>query len=111
LLNAERHVLIVHAQAQEKKFSADGFGVERYPVIYNDIRLINRKSNPTGIKGMERWPRRSNLSRPKRPSLSRATTDPAHIPLNTILEGPPPSISTETKDLGIARWVKAWALR
>jgi tungstate transport system substrate-binding protein len=78
----------VHARAQEEKSSADGFGVERYPVIYNDIRLIDPKSNPAGIKGMETWPRRPKLSRPKRPSLSRATRDPAHIPLNTILGRP-----------------------
>jgi hypothetical protein len=43
----------VHAQAHEEKFAADGFGVERYPLTYNDIRLIDPKSNPAGIKGME----------------------------------------------------------
>jgi hypothetical protein len=43
----------VHARAEEEKFAADGFGVERYPVTYNDIRLIDPKSNPAGTKGME----------------------------------------------------------
>jgi tungstate transport system substrate-binding protein len=45
-------VLFVHAKAQEDKFVADGFGVKRYPVMYNDFVLIGPKSDPAGIKGM-----------------------------------------------------------
>ena len=44
-------VVFVHAKAQEEKFVADGFGVKRYPVMYNDFVLIGPKSDPTGIKG------------------------------------------------------------
>src|SRR5947207_7540200 len=44
-------VLFVHAKAQEEKFVDDGFGVKRFPVIYNDFVLIGPKSDPTGIKG------------------------------------------------------------
>ena len=45
-------VLFVHAKAQEEKFVADGFGVKRFPVMYNDFVLIGPKSDPAGIKGM-----------------------------------------------------------
>jgi tungstate transport system substrate-binding protein len=45
-------VLFVHAKAQEEKFVADGFGVKRYPVMYNDFVLIGPKSDPAGIKRM-----------------------------------------------------------
>jgi tungstate transport system substrate-binding protein len=45
-------VLFVHAKAQEEKLVADGFGVKRYPVMYNDFILIGPKSDPAGIKGM-----------------------------------------------------------
>jgi len=45
-------VLFVHAKAQEEKFVADGFGVRRYPVMYNDFVLIGPRSDPAGIKGM-----------------------------------------------------------
>ncbi len=41
----------VHAKSQEVKFVADGFGVKRYPVMYNDFVLIGPKSDPAGIKG------------------------------------------------------------
>jgi tungstate transport system substrate-binding protein len=44
-------VLFVHAKAQEEKFVADGFGVKRYPVMYNDFALIGPKADPAGIKG------------------------------------------------------------
>ena len=44
-------VLFVHAKAQEEKFVADGFGVRRFPVMYNDFVLIGPKSDPAGIKG------------------------------------------------------------
>jgi tungstate transport system substrate-binding protein len=44
-------VLFVHAKPQEEKFVADGFGVRRYPVMYNDFILVGPKSNPGGING------------------------------------------------------------
>jgi tungstate transport system substrate-binding protein len=44
-------VLFVHAKAQEEKVVADGFGVKRFPVMYNDFVLIGPKSDPAGIKG------------------------------------------------------------
>jgi len=49
---SDADVLFVHAKAQEEKFVADGFGVKRYPVMYNDFVLIGPNSDPAGIKGM-----------------------------------------------------------
>ena len=43
-------VLFVHAKAQEEKFVADGFGVKRYPVMYNDFVLIGPKSDPAASR-------------------------------------------------------------
>lgn len=44
-------VVFVHAKPQEEEFVADGFGVRRYPVMYNDFILVGPKSNPGGING------------------------------------------------------------
>src|SRR5215218_10001218 len=44
-------VVFVHAKPQEEKFVADGFGVRRYPVMYNDFILVGPKSDPADIKG------------------------------------------------------------
>src|SRR5215831_2795419 len=44
-------VVFVHAKAAEEKFLAEGFGVKRYPVMYNDFVLIGPKSDPARING------------------------------------------------------------
>ncbi|MBV9348198.1 MAG: extracellular solute-binding protein [Pseudolabrys sp.] len=44
-------VVFVHAKAQEEKFVADGEGVKRYPVMYNDFVIIGPKNDPARIKG------------------------------------------------------------
>lgn len=44
-------VVFVHAKSQEEKFVADGFGVARFDVMYNDFVLVGPKSDPAKIKG------------------------------------------------------------
>lgn len=44
-------VVFVHAKPQEEKFVADGYGVKRRDVMYNDFVLIGPKSDPAGIAG------------------------------------------------------------
>ena len=46
-------VVFVHAKSAEEKFLAQGFGMKRYPVMYNDFILIGPKNDPAGIKGMK----------------------------------------------------------
>jgi tungstate transport system substrate-binding protein len=46
-------VVLVHARAQEEKFLAEGFGVKRYDVMYNDFVLIGPKGDPAGIRGKD----------------------------------------------------------
>ncbi len=44
-------VLLVHARASEDKFVADGFGVDRRDVMYNDFVVLGPAKDPAGIKG------------------------------------------------------------
>lgn len=44
-------VLFVHDQVAEEKFVADGWGVKRYPVMYNDFILVGGKGDPAATKG------------------------------------------------------------
>ena len=46
-------VVLVHAKAQEEKFVADGQGVKRFDVMYNDFVLIGPKSDPAGVNGKD----------------------------------------------------------
>jgi len=44
-------VVLVHAKPLEEKFMADGQGVRRYDVMYNDFVLIGPKSDPAKVAG------------------------------------------------------------
>ena len=54
--NAERgdaDVLFVHHQPSEEQFVAQGFGVRRHDVMYNDYVLLGPRTDPAGIKGTQ----------------------------------------------------------
>ena len=42
-------VVFVHAKSEEERFVAEGFGVRRYPVMYNDLVLVGPRNDPAGI--------------------------------------------------------------
>ncbi len=42
-------IVFVHAKSAEEQFVAEGFGVKRYPVMYNDFVLIGPRADPAGI--------------------------------------------------------------
>jgi tungstate transport system substrate-binding protein len=44
-------VVFVHAKSQEEKFVAEGHGVKRFEVMYNDFILVGPKSDPAKIGG------------------------------------------------------------
>jgi tungstate transport system substrate-binding protein len=44
-------VVFVHAKPQEEQFVADGFGVKRFDVMYNDFVLVGPKSDPAKVRG------------------------------------------------------------
>lgn len=44
-------VVFVHARELEEKFVADGFGVQRFEVMYNDFVLVGPKADPAKVAG------------------------------------------------------------
>ena len=59
LKNAEKgdgDVVLVHSQPDEEKFVADGWGVKRYPVMYNDFIIVGPAADPARIAGMKQAP-------------------------------------------------------
>lgn len=50
--NGDGDVLLVHAKSAEEKFVADGFGVRRFDLMYNDFVIVGPASDPAGIGGM-----------------------------------------------------------
>jgi len=49
--NGDADVLFVHHKPSEQKFIADGMGVIRFDVMYNDFVMVGPKSDPAGVKG------------------------------------------------------------
>jgi tungstate transport system substrate-binding protein len=48
--NGDGDVLLVHAKSAEEQFVADGFGVERFDVMYNDFILVGPPADPAGVR-------------------------------------------------------------
>jgi hypothetical protein len=50
--NCDADVVLVHARNLEDAFVADGAGINRQDVMYNDFVILGPASDPAGIKGM-----------------------------------------------------------
>ena len=73
-------VVFVHAKSAEEKFLAEGLGVKRYPVMYNDFVLIGPKSDPAGVKGMKDITKALQMIKDKQaPFISRGDRSGTHL--------------------------------
>lgn len=50
--NGDGDILFVHAKAAEEKFVADGYGVKRHDVMYNDFVIVGPAGDPAGVAGL-----------------------------------------------------------
>jgi tungstate transport system substrate-binding protein len=71
-------VVFVHDQAAEEKFLAEGFGVKRYPVMYNDFVIVGPKSDPAGAKGNDVVAGLKKIAAAQAPFASRADKSGTH---------------------------------
>ncbi|MFZ0791143.1 MAG: substrate-binding domain-containing protein [Chromatiaceae bacterium] len=55
-MNGDGDVLMVHAKPDEEKFVAEGNGVERFDVMYNDFIIVGPAGDPAGIAGSKDAP-------------------------------------------------------
>ena len=85
-------VLLVHAPALEEKFVADGFGVDRHQVMYNDFVLIGPAADPAGVKGKD-----------IRPEDLRRKEDPLREPRRQLRHAQHRKAAVESRRHGSAR--------
>jgi tungstate transport system substrate-binding protein len=71
-------VVFVHAKSQEEKFLAEGFGVKRFDVMYNDFVLIGPKSDPAGVKGKDIQTALKTIQAKAAPFVSRGDKSGTH---------------------------------
>jgi len=50
-MNGDGDVLLVHDRAAEEKFVAEGYGVKRFDLMYNDFIVVGPSNDPAGIAG------------------------------------------------------------
>lgn len=72
-------VVFVHARSAEEKFLSEGFGVKRYPVMYNDFVVIGPKDDPAGIKGKDVAAALQAIKTKGAPFVSRGDRSGTHI--------------------------------
>jgi tungstate transport system substrate-binding protein len=71
-------ILFVHDQVAEEKFVADGFGIKRLPVMYNDFVLIGPANDPAKVAGKEIMNALKNLSAANASFISRGDKSGTH---------------------------------
>ncbi len=71
-------VVFVHDQAAEEKFVAEGFGIKRLPVMYNDFVLIGPKSDSASARGKDLHEALRKIDAAKAPFVSRGDKSGTH---------------------------------
>jgi tungstate transport system substrate-binding protein len=72
-------VVFVHAKSAEEKFLSEGFGVKRYPVMYNDFVLIGPQGDPAGVKGNDIVTALQTIKAKSAPFISRGDRSGTNI--------------------------------
>ena len=71
-------VVFVHDKVAEEKFVADGFGVKRQEVMYNDFVVVGPKSDPAGARGKDIIAGLKKIADKQAPFASRADKSGTH---------------------------------
>jgi tungstate transport system substrate-binding protein len=71
-------VVFVHAKSQEEKFLAEGFGVKRFDVMYNDFVLIGPRDDPANVEGKDIETALKSIQAKSAPFVSRGDRSGTH---------------------------------
>lgn len=75
-------VVFVHDQPAEEKFVAEGFGLKRQPVMYNDFVIVGPKSDPAGTRGNDVVAGLQKIAAANAPFISRGDKSGTHAAEN-----------------------------
>jgi tungstate transport system substrate-binding protein len=72
-------VLLVHHKSSEEEFVARGFGVRRFPVMFNDFVIVGPRGDPVGLAGGRDAPRAlAGIAQAKAAFVSRGDDSGTH---------------------------------
>lgn len=73
-------IVLVHARKLEDKFVADGFGVNRKDVMYNDFVILGPAGDPAGVKGAKTTAEAlARIAAKQAPFISRGDESGTHV--------------------------------
>jgi tungstate transport system substrate-binding protein len=85
--NCDADVVLVHARQLEDAFVADGYGINRQDVMYNDFVILGPSSDPAGIRGMTDAAAAFNkIAETQSPFISRGDNSGTHTKEQSIWE-------------------------
>lgn len=96
--NGDVDVVLTHAPSQEDKFEAEGYGVDRRKVMYNDFVLIGPASDPAGVKGKPVIEAIATIAEKQQKLVSRADKSGTHSAELKLLD------KAGVKDFDKAAW-------
>jgi tungstate transport system substrate-binding protein len=73
-------VVLSHVKAEEERFVAEGYGVRRFSLMYNDFVLVGPQSDPAGVSGGKDIGRAlQKLQQTRSPFISRGDRSGTHV--------------------------------
>ncbi len=76
--NGDADVVFVHDKVKEQKFVADGWGIDRRDVMYNDFVIVGPKADPAGTRGATTTEALKKIAAAGAPFASRADNSGTH---------------------------------
>ncbi len=78
--NGDADAILVHHRASEDQFVADGFGIDRLDIMFNDFVIIGPKSDPAGIsEALSAGQAFANISSSQSRFVSRGDNSGTHL--------------------------------
>jgi tungstate transport system substrate-binding protein len=74
----EADILILHDPAGEARFLADGYGVDRRPLMHNEFVLVGPSADPAGARGLDIVDAFRAIARAGAPFVSRGDRSGTH---------------------------------
>lgn len=71
-------LVFVHDQAAEERFVAEGFGLQRRAVMFNDFVLVGPRADPAGTRGSDIAAAKRRLAQTGAPFISRGDRSGTH---------------------------------
>ena len=102
-------VVFVHDKVAEEKFLAEGFGVKRFEVMYNDFVMVGPKADPAQAKGKDVVAALKKIAEAQAPFASRGDKSGTHAAEMRYWKAA--GIDSAARAPGTARPAPAWARR